>query len=255
MATCWPLPRYVPAISASRSHGDDGVVLRLLAAAPDELVARHGERRDVLSRCETAHLRVARQAPSQKDLVHGPISFPVGRNGPVPTLRTDGGSSCGGVGSPAPADGPGGGSRFGGTASAGRSFRRGRQSPTGTTDPSSGPLAGPYHRLHWASPATCDRRRAGGSAGGRLGTARAWIAGGRQRRDHPFRDAVRTDAAMTQAAGGASAIPSAPIGCHRLRLSRIRVPPRGCRTVPLCPRPRPTVDADGRDERARRPGP
>ena len=55
------------------------MVFRLLLAAPEELVAGHGERRDVLARGEAAHLRVAREAPREDDLVHGPISFPVGR--------------------------------------------------------------------------------------------------------------------------------------------------------------------------------
>src|SRR6476646_8028624 len=55
------------------------LVFRLLLPAADELVARHGERRHVLARGEAAHLRVAREAPREEDLVHGPISFPVGR--------------------------------------------------------------------------------------------------------------------------------------------------------------------------------
>src|SRR4029079_17024232 len=55
------------------------LVRALLPAAADELVAGHGERRDVLARGQAAHLRVAREAAREEDLVHGPDSFPVGR--------------------------------------------------------------------------------------------------------------------------------------------------------------------------------
>jgi hypothetical protein len=58
---------------------DDRVIFRFLLAASDELVAGHGECGDDLARGETAHLRVACEAPREDDLVHGPISFPAGR--------------------------------------------------------------------------------------------------------------------------------------------------------------------------------
>ncbi len=81
-------PRWRPAGPCRGTAGDlrepiprdDGAVLGLLLAAPEELVAGHGERRDVLAAGQAAHLRVAREAPREEDLVHGPISFPVGRS-------------------------------------------------------------------------------------------------------------------------------------------------------------------------------
>ena len=58
---------------------DDRVVLRLLLAAAEELVAGHRERGDGLARGKAAHLGVAREATREDDPVHRPISFPVGR--------------------------------------------------------------------------------------------------------------------------------------------------------------------------------
>jgi hypothetical protein len=51
---------------------DDRVILRLLLAAAEELVARHRERRDVLPAGEAAHLRIACEATREEDPIHGP---------------------------------------------------------------------------------------------------------------------------------------------------------------------------------------
>ena len=59
--------------------GHDGVIFGFLLATADEDVRGHRERRDDLPAGEAAHLRVTRQASREQDLVHGPISFPVGR--------------------------------------------------------------------------------------------------------------------------------------------------------------------------------
>src|SRR6476646_6103679 len=71
--------------------GDDGVVLGLLSAPADELVAGDRERRDVLAAREAAHLRVPGQPPRQHDLVHQSVLLPGRPGAPVATLRSTAG--------------------------------------------------------------------------------------------------------------------------------------------------------------------
>ena len=63
------------------------MVLGFLLAATDELVRGDGERGDDLAAGEAAHLRVARQASREQDLVHRSDLLPGRPDAPVTTLR------------------------------------------------------------------------------------------------------------------------------------------------------------------------
>ena len=114
IATCWPLPRYVPAISARRSHVTTGWYSAFSFPCPmNSFVATV----NVVTFLPLARLRISGsrvRRPVRKTLFTVGISFPVGRwhrSRPCVFRRERGGLPAGGRPQRGP---PGAGRRFGG---------------------------------------------------------------------------------------------------------------------------------------------